>query len=418
MKKYLVTLVILIIPIVVFAQYTAPEEIANYTLLAADGDVAAMGYLANMYAKGEAAVPRDCAKALKYYNMATTIDTAYMLDLGKQYMHGNCVPINYDTAQKYFLIAAQKGVSEAFFYVGVMYEAGMGRPANYDSALVWYMKTAELGKEHTKGAGIAEDGGHLIMNFLSLEAIALIKTDTLNQFHKIDTARTFQAFISAAERGDNYAMMALYIAYLNGNGTTIDTPTAKSWLQKAANAGNVCAMYYMGIMNYSKADTPGKLDNTLAAKWFLKAAENGYTEGMTHIAILYYYGLGVKKDQPKGIQWFKKAAEKGDALAMNNLGLACMTGAGVTMDFKKGAEWFTKAAHLYYANSMYYLGRAYENGIGAEQDYKKAMEWYLKAAAKGNEAAMDSIGKLYEYGEGVPQDDKKAIEWYAKMHKH
>lgn len=48
-----------------------------------------------------------------------------------------------------------------------------------------------------------------------------------------------------------------------------------------------------------------------AAKWFLKAAENGSAEGQNNIGVCFEAGNGVAQDSVSACYWYKKAAEQG-----------------------------------------------------------------------------------------------------------
>ena len=328
------------------AQYTSPEEIAEYTRLAEEGNIQAMGYLGDMYYYGEETVPKDCEKAMKYYKMgAGHGDSTTMLDLGNRYLFGQCVAQDFQKAEYYFLEAGKKGVSPAMMMLGVMNETGMGKPADYDKALEWYFKTANNPVEVYYGEGKRAYSGFLILPWLTERARAFGATDSFKKYQTIDTLKTFLAFKAAAEKGDKYAMMALASAYQSGVCTPQDTAKGKYWLLKSANAGNERAMYELGVMYSPRGDNfDGPRDYVTSGKWFLKAAEHGYIDGMTSIAIIYYHGRGIPQDYKKAMEWFLKAAAKGNALAMYDLGLMFVNGEGVPADPKKGFEWFSKAA--------------------------------------------------------------------------
>ena len=55
-----------------------------------------------------------------------------------------------------------------------------------------------------------------------------------------------------------------------------------------------------------------KEDDTEAAKWFRKAAEQGDAEAQSKLGECYYFGIGVEKDETEALKWFRKAAEQGD----------------------------------------------------------------------------------------------------------
>jgi len=48
------------------------------------------------------------------------------------------------------------------------------------------------------------------------------------------------------------------------------------WLEKAANAGNLAAMYYLGAI-YADGEEGVKPDAKKAKAWYKKAAAEGYT---------------------------------------------------------------------------------------------------------------------------------------------
>jgi uncharacterized protein len=71
---------------------------------------------------------------------------------------------NYATSLKIWLAEAEKGNTEAQYYVAKIYEGGLGTPPDYPSALKWYEKAAAaghspsqftLGTLYEKGLGVA-----------------------------------------------------------------------------------------------------------------------------------------------------------------------------------------------------------------------------------------------------------------------
>ena len=73
---------------------------------------------------------------------------------------------NYATSLKIWLSAAQKGDTDAQYYVGKIYEGGLGTPPDYATAARWYEKAAAkghsasqftLGSLYEKGLGVPAD---------------------------------------------------------------------------------------------------------------------------------------------------------------------------------------------------------------------------------------------------------------------
>ena len=82
-----------------------------------------------------------------------------------------------------------------------------------------------------------------------------------------------------------------------------------------------------------------------AAKWYRKAAEQGFVMAQYDLGVCYRDGRGVTKDPAEAAQWFRKAAEQGDAKAEYYLGACYMNGEGVAKDYVEADKWFRLAGH-------------------------------------------------------------------------
>ena len=71
------------------------------------------------------------------------------------------------------------------------------------------------------------------------------------------------------------------------------------------------------------------------------------------LAICYYNGTGVEKDEQKAVEWYKKAAEQGYASAQFNLAVCYENGTGVEKDEQEAVEWYKKAAEQGYASAQF-----------------------------------------------------------------
>ena len=63
---------------------------------------------------------------------------AAQYNVGVAYAEGKGIPQNYAEAQKWFLKAAERGLSKAQFNLGVIYEEGLGGASNLAEAYRWY----------------------------------------------------------------------------------------------------------------------------------------------------------------------------------------------------------------------------------------------------------------------------------------
>ncbi|SFR90422.1 tetratricopeptide repeat protein [[Clostridium] aminophilum] len=98
--------------------------------------------------------------------------------------------------------------------------------------------------------------------------------------------RTFEEILKAAEDGDEDAMEAAAMAYLNGEETDQDYEQSFYWWSKLAETGYATAQFNTGLY-YAKA-LGVKRDFVKAIEWMEKAAENGDEDAPTHLKLYTY----------------------------------------------------------------------------------------------------------------------------------
>ena len=216
-----------------------------------------------------------------------------------------------------------------------------------------------------------------------------------------------------AEQGDVDSQNKLGICYKLGLADiTQNYEEAAKWYSKAADQGfskaqfnlAICYLYGEGVAQDAK----------IAAELFKKSAEQGNVPAIFKLGWCYYDGNGIPQDYKKAFDCFMSAAQQGHSDAQLDLGYCYNHGKGVHKNNKKAFEWYEKSALLGNSIAQANLGFCYEKGEGTIQSYEKAVEWFGKAAEQGNARAMNSLGFLYERGQGVEKDYHKAFEWYQK----
>ncbi len=150
-----------------------------------------------------------------------------------------------------------------------------------------------------------------------------------------------------------------------------------------------------------------------ALKLYKKAAKRKILEAQKQIALIYYAGLGVKKDTLTAALWYKKVACQGDAESQTYLALLYETGDGVKQDVFTAAVWYEKAAETN-AIAQNNLARMYETSIVFGLNYDKALSLYTLSAEQGNAVALNNLGVMYENGKGVAVDYEKALSFYEQ----
>lgn len=135
----------------------------------------------------------------------------------------------------------------------------------------------------------------------------------------------FELYKKAAELGNAEAWYNLADYYRYANGVEKDLEKALECYQKAAELGNGEAAFELGTMYFEEADSvllpfyvksysfykwgclSEKLDDAVAARWFLKAAELGHEGGQRLLAHCYKCGRGVPKNDELGDVLWKVA---------------------------------------------------------------------------------------------------------------
>ena len=109
-----------------------------------------------------------------------------------------------------------------------------------------------------------------------------------------------------AEQGDANAQAKYGSIYFLGDKVKLD-PNARFKTRKKYEA-----VSYL-LVGISQSDEE-------AAKWMLKAAEQGYVDAEVFMAAMYDRGMGVKQSESEATKWYKKSAEQGNEMAKAVLG--------------------------------------------------------------------------------------------------
>jgi len=156
---------------------------------------------------------------------------------------------------------------------------------------------------------------------------------------------------------------------------------AMNWYERAAEAGNVEAQFYLGVMY--ETGVRGNNDMAAAAKWYRRAAEQGHVEAQTRLGVLYYQGRGVAADLAEAARWYAKAAEGGSPRAQYNLALMYERGRGVPANAAMAASLYERASDGGTVQARLNLGSLYARGDGVKRDSQRALMWLTMAAASG-----------------------------------
>jgi len=173
-----------------------------------------------------------------------------------------------------------------------------------------------------------------------------------------------------------------------------------------AGAENALAGWYQSGIN----GCPRSL--TLAARWYLKAAEQGVNQAQRQIGEMYEFGEGVRPDHEKAVSWIRKATIEYSASSMM-IAARYSEGISTHQDLRKAIDWYRMSVEAGHVGAQTLLGSLYETSAGGE-NYAEAVSWYRKASDAGWPDAMTDLANLYSAGKGVPQDYREAETFYRK----
>ena len=193
--------------------------------------------------------------------------------------------------------AAEQGLADAQFNLGLSYAIGQGIAKNETRALAWFHKAAEQGH-----CGAQNNLG---MMYANGKGVTIDKIQGVAWYRK------------AAEQGLADAQRNLALMYAHGEGVTKDKVQAVVWYRKAAEQGLAEAQYDLGFALEEGLGIPR--DAIQAVVWYRKAAEQGLAKAQHNLGVMYAGGIGIARDKTLAMGWLRKAAEQGDRMAQYNL---------------------------------------------------------------------------------------------------
>ena len=93
-------------------------------------------------------------------------------------------------------------------------------------------------------------------------------------------------------------------------------------------------------------------------------------------------------------KWYELSANNGDSNALYEMGLIYLDDKIYKHDYQKSLNYFHDSAKKNNTNSMYQLGVLYGFGYGVERNKKVSKEWFLKAASLGHIESKEMIRNL------------------------
>jgi DNA-binding NtrC family response regulator/TPR repeat protein len=248
-----------------------------------------------------------------------------------------------------------------------------------------------------------------------------IACDYKNPKHKIDRTTGIEELKIQADNSNEEAQLQLAERYFYGNSVEQDYEKARYYYEFAALKGVLKAQYKLGHLFLEGLGV--KRDEKRGLEWLLKAADNGCQYSKIRICrILHYEGLYDLKTTDLEIlgdrnrfNFLKEAVNAGSISASIYLALEYV--------WRKSND-DLPALHILSGQKMlnrpqifYLLGLYNETGKHFDKNMEDAFKYLQKAANMEYAIAQTRVGEFYEAGITGKPDGKLAFEWYEKAAK-
>lgn len=227
------------------------------------------------------------------------------------------------TAAKAFQAEFDAGNADGAFYLGRMYELGLGTNPDLVQASALY----KLG---------ANKNSPMALNRLGL--MYLDGQTVIRDFQK-----GAELICKAADLGESNAQFNCGASYADGRGVAKDPVKALEYWQKATDQNHIAATNYVALAH--KQGSGVEVDAAKAFELFLKTAEEGNAMGLYEVALALETGSGVDADISRAYTYANIAAARShpDAPALRDRLEAKLTPEEVTTAQIAARDWLAAA---------------------------------------------------------------------------
>ncbi len=227
--------------------------------------------------------PREEKDFIAIQQKADANDPAAQTTLASCYDLGMHVKPNGKESIRLLTAAANQGYAPAEYELGRIYLYGRGIPIDYAQALLWERKAAEQGDPRAQ-----RDLAFMYERGFGVAA---------------DPAQAAEWNRKAAMQGNAEAQLHLAKGLDDGVGVNKDSEEARKWYAKAARQEQPAAQLELARQSAGQGNCP------VAVHWYEEAAGYGQEQAMYELGRLYLSRCGPDKD--KAFTWFTIGAKFG-----------------------------------------------------------------------------------------------------------
>lgn len=313
--------------------------------------------------------------------------------LGVCYYTGDKVAKDYETALKWWSVAAKASHAEAIANMGLCYQLGHGTKLDSLMAVKLYKQSVKRGNK----SFITERENRLKDNVNLFDACFLADVFEEGIVVTKDLNKAVKYYVMAGNAGLKTSFMKAADIYEKDK----NYPQAFKLYAKAAGA-EVEAAYKCGEYLYKGIGVA--VNKAEAAKYLKVAAKNQIPNAQIMLGDLYFKGEGVEKSVEKALGLYKSAALNDNPVAMWNVGLVYIEGVeDVKKDLQRGLYWMAKASEKGMKQNF---NKKLNEEKGGKNDGWKGTDFYeyVKGMAllygndKNIDEAFDIFSKLEKKG--------------------
>lgn len=366
-----------------------------------------------------------------------------------------------------FYFAAQKGMTEAEFIVGLFFTENLLFKRDWDSSFYWIKKAADKkliaaieilpqieelkNKQINNSANETTSSLSLIYidfsdrNIPQVEDETIIK-EAIKEFSPdsnillnkpndvlVRDSLFVNNLIKNANAGNPESLTLLGRIYEKGEGVVVDKVKAASFYIRAYRLespragillwnliqeknfytllrneifkGNVEAKYVWGML--FALGLENSITEQQAIQFLIDASKSEYIPALVEMGFLYYTGKIVVKNIDKGILYWFTAAQLGNIEAEIRIAMSSLIDRSSEEILSTAIQTLNKGIKNGSVLAQAALGYCYRYGISVKQNYADAVRYYRDAAQRGNNFSYRELQSIYN--ELRPEDEKYKI---------
>ena len=263
---------------------------------------------------------------------------------------------DFTQALEHFKDAVQKGYREAYYFLGLMYNEGLGVLEDHQTAITYWKEGKSKGDE---------------LCTLSL----MEESEFQNTYNMIDSEEAIKALERMEE--DSFYGFQLTRMCNDYDSFLLDGDQKLNCLERCAGENNILA--HFELYNFYQLD--GRVED--AKRELEEAAKLHYPKAMIKMGDCY----AEENDLDKAKDQYKKAISHGIMKANLPLGKIFFN----QKQYQNAKAYIGRAAMSGEAEAMFIYGLMYKNGWGVRQNVDEADKWIQKAAENGYAAAREYL---------------------------